>query len=92
MRDTEWDLPTFIARTKDGTVRWVSDLRELNKAIKKTQHTLPIITDVPRRRKGYEVPTKLDKLMMFYIFALDNEAQKMCTIVTPFGPFKYIKF
>ena len=29
--------------------------------------------------------------MMFYTFALDKEAQKMCTIVTPFGPFKYIQ-
>ena len=29
--------------------------------------------------------------MMFYTFALDEEAQKMWTIVTPFGPFKYNK-
>ena len=29
--------------------------------------------------------------MMFYTFALDEESQKMCTIVTPFGPFKYKK-
>ena len=29
--------------------------------------------------------------MMFFAFALDEEAQKMCTMVTPFGPFKYDK-
>ena len=29
--------------------------------------------------------------MMFYTFALDDEAQKMCTIVISFGPFKYNK-
>ena len=29
--------------------------------------------------------------MMFYTFALDEEAQNMCTIVTLFGPCKYNK-
>ena len=90
-RDTEWGLPIFITPKKDGTVRWVSDLRELNKVVKKTQYTLPIITDVLRRRKGYEFLTKLDISMIFYTFALDEEAQNRCTIVTPFGPLKYIK-
>ena len=35
--------------------------------------------------------TKLDISMMFYTFALDKKAQKMCTIVTPFSPFRYNK-
>ena len=51
VRDTEWGLPIFITQKKDGTVRWVSDLRKLNKVVKKTLITLPIITDVLRRRK-----------------------------------------
>ena len=72
---------------------WVSDLRELNKVVKKTQYqyTLPIIADVLRRRKGSEFLTKLDISMMFYTFALDEEAPNMCTIVTPVGPLKYNK-
>ena len=45
---------------KDGTVRWVSDLRELNKVVKKTQYTLPVITDVLRRREVMNFQQKLD--------------------------------
>ncbi len=59
VQDTEWELPTFITPKKDGRVEWVSDMRELNKVIKRTHYNFQIITDVLRKQTWYEFLTKL---------------------------------
>ena len=50
---SRWASPSFIIPKKDSTVRWISDLRELNKVVIRNQHPLPIIGGILKKRIGY---------------------------------------
>jgi hypothetical protein len=86
---SKWGSPTFGTPKKDYTVHWVSNLRELNKAVLHKQHPLPIISGILRKQTDYAFFSKLDIPMQYYMFALDEESKDLMTIVTPFGKYCY---
>ena len=89
--NSEWGFPAFIIPKKDGRVRWLVDLRELNKLVKRPKFSLPRIPDIMNRRRGYDYFTKIDLSMMFYCFELDEESQKICTLTTEHGNYRCLR-
>ena len=56
----KWSAPTFIISKKNGTVRFISDLRELNKRIKMKPFPIPKIHDWLLKLVGFKYATSLD--------------------------------
>ncbi len=88
---SEWAFPTFLIPKKDGRVRWISDFRKLNKLLRRPRYFLPSIPFIMQKRAGFTYVTKIDISMGFYTFQLDEEAQKLCVISTPFGLYAYLR-
>ncbi len=86
---SEWAAPTFIIPKKDGTVRFISDFRELNKKIKRKPYPIPKIQDLLLKLEGFQYATSLDLNMGYYHIELSPDSKRLCTIVLPFGKFEY---
>ena len=55
----------------------------------RVNYTLPINSDIVRKRQGYKYMTKLDLSMMFYAIELTDQAKEIAVISTHFGNFSY---
>jgi putative transposase len=87
--DSEWAAPTFIQPKKTGDVRVLTDFRGLNACLKRTPFPLPKISDLLQRFTGFRYATAIDLSMGYYHIPLDEYSQKLCTIILPWGKYRY---
>ena len=89
--ESEWASPTFIIPKKDKTVRFISDFREVNKRIVRYPYPIPKISSILQEMEGFTYATQLDLNMGYYTIRLDPDAQKICTIILPWGKYSYMR-
>ena len=91
INDSEWAAGTFIIPKKDGTVRFISDFRELNKRIKRKPYPIPKIQELMLMLEGFMFATSLDLNMGYYHIVLTPQSRNLCTILLPWGKYRYIR-
>ncbi|KAL7477587.1 hypothetical protein ACHAW6_003393 [Cyclotella cf. meneghiniana] len=85
-QQSEWALPSFIIPKKDWHVHWMTQ-----QSHQVQKYPLLIILDILQKCSGYNFFTKLDISIQYYTFELDEEKKNLCTIITPFGKYKYAR-
>ena len=88
--DSQWAAPTFIVPKKEGTIRFVTDFRQLNKQLKRKPFPIPNIQDILQKIGGFTYATALDLNMGYYNIRLDPTSSSLCTLVLPWGKYKYL--
>jgi hypothetical protein len=86
---SDWAAPTFIQAKNTGDVHILTDFRRINAQIEKKPFPLPNISDLLRTLSGFKYATAIDLIMGHYHIPLDLEAQKLCTIIFPWGKYQY---
>ena len=88
--NSQWRAPTFIIPKINGTVRFISDLRELNKTITKRNRFQSLtIQDLLLKLEGFQYATSLDLTMGYYHFTLCPVSWRLYTIVLPWSKCEY---
>ena len=87
---SEWTAPIVPVLKKDGTVRICGDYKlTLNQAAKTDSYPLPKINDLFASLAGGETFSKLDLANAYLQIPLDEAFQKLVTINTHKGLYKY---
>ena len=79
----------FIIPQKEGTVRFITDYRKVNRQIVRKPFPIPRIADTLHQLECFTFATTLDLNIGYYTIPLAECSKDITTIVTEFGKFRY---
>lgn len=88
---TQWVSSIVITKKRNGSLRICLDPRNLNKAILRPHYPFPSLDTIKSKLRGATVFSTLDANSGFWTIPLDNESSNLCTFITPFGRFKFLR-
>ena len=84
-----WASPCFGIPKKDGTIRFITDFRALNKCLLRKPYPMPTIQELMQSIQKFLYATTIDLNMGYYSIPLKKESKGLCTICLPFGLYEY---
>ena len=87
--NSKWASPTFILSKKNGTVRFLTDFREVKNRLIQTHWPFSQIITVLQELEVFMWATSLYLNMGYYHIRLDRDSQKIYTILLPWGKYSY---
>ena len=89
---SDWATPIVCVPKTDGSVRVCGDYKgTVNPAIQTEQFPIPTLEEIRGRVSKWKKFTKIDLRSAYQQLVLDEEAQKLCTITTHKGLFRYTR-
>ena len=89
---SDWATPIVCVPKTDGSVRICGDYKgTVNPAIQTEQFPIPTLEEIRGRVSSWKKFTKIDLRSAYQQLVLDEEAQKLCTINTHKGLFRYTR-
>ena len=89
---SDWATPIVCVPKTDGTVRICGDYKgTVNPAIQTEQFPIPTLEEIRGRVSSWKKFTKIDLRSAYQQLILDEESQKLCTINTHKGLFRYTR-
>lgn len=89
--ETHWVHSVVIVDKKNGKLRVCLDPWNLNKVIKRKYDNLPSRDQVIAQFAATKYFTKFDAWSVFWEMKLERESSKLCTFITPFGRYKFLR-
>ena len=87
--DSPWAAPTFIQPKKTGDIWILTNFQKLNECIERKPSPLSRIGEAIQKLEKLKLVTALDLSQGFYFIPFDEESQKRCTTVLPWGKYAY---